>query len=78
MPFQYCLRLDDADDVAESARRPARDQPQPGCQNSQGQFLRPIRLDWLVEFPFQDSQLVAQEEDLQVFLLLRQTADTHE
>ena len=78
MPFQYCLRLGGADDVAESARRSARDQPQSGCQNSQGQFLCPVRLDWLVEFPLQDSQLMAQEEDFQAFFLFGQTADTHE
>jgi hypothetical protein len=71
------LRLDDADDVAERARWPARDQPQSGCQNSQGQFLCPVWFDWLVAFPFQDSQLSAQEEDFQVFFLLGQTADTH-
>ena len=78
MPFQYCLRLDDANDVAECARRSARHQSQSGCQNSQGQFLCQVRLDWLVEFPFQDRQLVVQEEDFQVFFLFGQTSDTHE
>ncbi|MCP4543508.1 MAG: hypothetical protein GY832_40870 [Chloroflexi bacterium] len=37
-----------------------------------------VRLDWLVEFPFQDSQLMAQEEDFQVFFLFGQTTDTYE
>ena len=70
MPFQYCLRLEDANDVAQFARRSPRHLLQPGCQGGQRQLLGPIGPDWLVLFPFQDSQLSAQEEDLQVFFLV--------
>jgi hypothetical protein len=78
MPFQYSLRLEDADDVAELARWSLRHLLQPGCQNSQGQLLCPIGPDWLVLFSFQDSQPSAQEEDFQVFFLFGQAADAEE
>jgi hypothetical protein len=76
MPAKDGLRLEDANDVAQLVDGTLRRLHQTRGQYSEDEILSPVRPDKSFLFPFQDIQLVAEDQNFKVLLAVRHTTKT--
>ena len=70
MPFEQCLRFDQENNLTKSSASRGRHRGQLSSEDDEGEFLPAGDVRWAWLLALEDPQLLAQKEDLDIFVML--------